>query len=210
VRSKIAFALLLSSVIVASHEEVAVMPRRIKVGLVGLGSVSQRGILPHLACDDAQERVATVACCDVVPGRARETARKFGWMETYENFDDMLQRADIEVVLIATPIPAHYPQTMAAIRAGKHVYVQKTMTTTLEEANTVVAAAEQARLTVVASPGQMLKPLNQKVRDLIRRGGIGKIYWAFSTNASGGHESETIRSGQDILSDIDPSGSRGN
>ncbi len=180
------------------------MPRRIKVALAGLGSVSQRGILPHLACEDAQERVETVACCDVVSGRARETARKFGWKEAYEDYDELLRRADVEAVLIATPIPAHYRQTMAALAAGKHIYVQKAMTTTLAEANDVVAAAERAGVTLVASPGQMLRPINQQLRDLIGRGAIGKVYWAFSTNAGGGHENEAFRAGDDVLSNVDP------
>ena len=69
------------------------MPRKVRVALAGLGSVSQRGILPHLAQPDALERVELVACCDVVPDRARETARVFGWAEHYADYDEMLARA---------------------------------------------------------------------------------------------------------------------
>ena len=54
------------------------MARTIKVALAGLGSVSQRGILPHLAEPDAREHVELVACCDVVEERAKETAPVFG------------------------------------------------------------------------------------------------------------------------------------
>ena len=60
---------------------------RVKAALAGLGSVSQRGILPQLACADAQERVDTIACVHPVPGRAEETARKFGWREAYTDYD---------------------------------------------------------------------------------------------------------------------------
>src|SRR4051812_22384653 len=113
------------------------MARKIKVALAGLGSVSQRGILPHLAQQDALQKMELVACCDVVADRAKETAQVFGWREWYSDYDEMIAKADVEAVLIATPIPYHYDQQMKALNAGKHVYVQKTMTTTLAEANDV-------------------------------------------------------------------------
>jgi predicted dehydrogenase len=181
------------------------MPARVKVGLSGLGSVAQRGILPHLACEDAQERVETVACCDVVPDRARETARRFGWKEAYEDFDTMLDRADLDAVLLATPIPLHHEQTMAAIRAGKHVYVQKTMTTTVAEADEVVAASEERGVKVVASPGQMLAPAFARARRLIEEGALGTAFWSFCDTASSGHEEERFRSSGNVLSNVDPS-----
>jgi predicted dehydrogenase len=180
------------------------MTRRVRVALSGLGSLSQRGILPHLACADAQERIETVACCDVVPGRADETARKFGWQEAYRDFDELLRHADVEAVLLATPIPVHFPQTMAALAAGKHVYVQKAMTTTLAEADAVVESAGRFRRKLVASPGQMLRPTYQYLRRLLRANAIGKLYWAFSDTSGGGHEHERFRSGDDVLSNVDP------
>jgi predicted dehydrogenase len=180
------------------------MPRRIRVALVGLGSVSQRGILPHLAQADALERVELVACCDVVPGRAEATARRFGWARHYEDYDELLEQADVEAVLLATPIPLHFDQTIKALRRGRHVYVQKTMTTTLAEANEVLAEVERTGLVFVASPGQMLNPTNGRLKRLIDDGALGKIYWAFSTNAGGGHEHEAFRAGDDVLHNVDP------
>ena len=68
------------------------MARKVRIALAGLGSVSQRGILPHLAEPDAREHVELVACCDVVEERARETARVFGWQRAYGDYDEMLRR----------------------------------------------------------------------------------------------------------------------
>lgn len=180
------------------------MPRKIKVALAGLGSVSQRGILPHLAQDDARQKMELVACCDVVAARAEESAKVFGWREWYADYDELLAKADVEAVLIATPIPYHYEQSMKALRAGKHVYVQKTMTTTLAEASDVVDLAERQGLKLVASPGQMLRPLHQQIKRLLGEGVIGKVYWAFTTNAGGGHEYESLRTGSGVREAIDP------
>ena len=180
------------------------MPRKVKVALSGLGSVSQRGVLPHLAQSDALERVELVACCDVVAERAQQTAEKFGWSEWYTDYEEMIAKADVEAVLLAGPIPVHYPQAMTALKAGKHVYVQKSMTMTLAEADEVVAEAKARDLVLVASPGQMLNPINQQIRGLIKEGAIGKVYWAFSSTVGGGHENESLRSGSGALAAINP------
>src|SRR5688500_17083923 len=174
------------------------MARKVRVALAGLGSVSQRGIHPHLAEEDAREHVELVACCDVVEERAKETARVFGWQRAYGDYDEMLRKEDVEAVLIATPIPAHYQQSIKALEAGRHVYVQKTMTTTLKEATEVVELAKKKNLKFVASPGQVLNDRNQQMKKLIDDGALGKVYWAFTTNAGGGHENETYRARDDV------------
>src|SRR5688500_4747718 len=117
--------------------------RKVRLALAGLGSVSQRGILPHLAQADALERVELVACCDVVPGRAQETAKRFGWQLPFEDYGDMLARADVDAVLIATPIPAHFEQSMQAQELGRHVYVQKARSTALAEAYLCLARVDK-------------------------------------------------------------------
>jgi predicted dehydrogenase len=180
------------------------MARKVRVALAGLGSVSQRGILPHLAEEDAREHVELVACCDVVEERAKETARVFGWQRAYGDYDEMLRKEDVEAVLIATPIPAHYQQSIKALEAGRHVYVQKTMTTTLKEATEVVELARKKNLKFVASPGQMLNDRNQQMKKLVEDGALGKVYWAFMTTAGAGHENESFRAGNDVRSNVDP------
>ena len=99
------------------------MTRKVQVGLVGLGALSQRAILPHLAQEDARAKVEPVALCDNAPGRAEASAAKWGWREAYTEYDEMLARADVEAVLIVTPIGLHHRQVKAALEAGKHVYV---------------------------------------------------------------------------------------
>ena len=106
------------------------MTAPVKAGLIGCGSLSLIGILPQLAEPDAKERVELVAVCDVNETRARETAGRFGVRDAYSDAQDLIAREDIDLVLVITPIEYHYPLAMDALRAGKHVYVQKTMATT--------------------------------------------------------------------------------
>jgi predicted dehydrogenase len=180
------------------------MADKVKVGLVGLGSLAQRGILPHTFEEDAREKIEPVAVCDNVPGRAEAVAEKWRWHEAYTDYEEMLARADLDAVFIATPIPLHHRQAMAALNAGKHVYVQKSMTTTLAEADEVVRTARTKRLKLCASPGEMLRPPWPQIRDVVREGKLGKVYWALAGMQSGGHENESFRREDDVLSNVDP------
>ena len=177
---------------------------KVKIGLAGCGSVSQRGLLPHLSQDDIKDRVELTAVMDVVPGRAEATAEKFGAKLWFEDYDKMLA-LEIDAVVIASPIPVHYEQAMKAIAAGKHLHLNKTMTTTKAEADEVIEAARKAGIKIVASPGQMLSPANQRIKKMVKEGVIGKAYWAESGMSWIGHEYEPFRAADDVLSNVDPS-----
>ena len=175
----------------------------VRIGLAGCGSVSQRGLLPHLAQEDIRHMCELTAVMDPVPGRAEATARKFGAKLWFEDYDDMLS-SDIDAVVIASPIGVHYEQATKAIRAGKHLHLNKTMTTTVAEADEVIEAAQRAGVVIVASPGRGHRPLARRAREILASGEIGRVYWAETGTAGGGHEYEPFRTGDDILSNVNP------
>lgn len=180
------------------------MSEPVRLGLVGLGSVSQRGILPHLTQSDLAPVAQLTAVCDVDAGRARATAEKFGVPHWYSDYEEMLAKAPIDAVVIATPIGLHFEQAMAAIQAGKHVHLNKTMTTTLEEANRLIAAARAAGRKLVASPGQLFRPTFRLMRRIVQEGRLGKVFFAAVGRSWAGHEFESFREGDDVLSNINP------
>ena len=181
------------------------MSDRIRMGVVGAGSISLRGILPHLTQEDVQDRLHVTAVCDPVPGRAEAAAEKFGVLCAYEHYEDLLASGDVEAVTLASPIGVHYAQGKLAIEHGIHVHFNKTMTTTVDEADELIALAKQHGVKLVASPGEMLRPLNRRIRQLIQDGVLGTLTWAV-TGATFGtyHEMESIRHGDDVLSNINP------
>ncbi|MGQ0636427.1 MAG: Gfo/Idh/MocA family protein [Planctomycetaceae bacterium] len=180
------------------------MAKPLKAGLVGCGSVSQRGILPHLSQPDAREKVRVVAVADAFTERARLTAERFGVPQSFAGVDEMLEGTALDLVLVATPIAAHFSTAMSAIRAGKHVYVQKTMTSSLAEADELLAAAEQACVRIAAAPGYELCPATAAMRRVVAEGRLGRAYMAYSYTMGFGHESEPIRDGSGVLAAIDP------
>jgi predicted dehydrogenase len=176
----------------------------LKATLVGCGSVSQRGVLPHLACADAKARVQLVAVVDAVTERAQQSAEKFGVTHWFSNMDDMLAKTDVDMVLVITPIQYHFENAMSAIAAGKHVYVQKSMTATLDEANKLLAARDKAGIKLLAAPGFDLFPTTLHMREIVQSGLIGKIGFGYTYAWGFGHEFESVRSGDSALTNINP------
>jgi predicted dehydrogenase len=177
---------------------------QLRAALVGCGSVSQRGALPHLTCEDAKAAVHLAAVVDVVPERAAQTASRFGVPAWYADVDEMLASTDVDIVLVITPIQHHFANALAAIEAGKHVYVQKTMTATVEEADRLIAARDRAGVHLVAAPGFDLFPTTHAIRAVVESGEVGKIGFGYTYAWGFGHEHEAVRSGDDALSAINP------
>ena len=182
------------------------MTNVLRMGVIGAGSIAVRGILPHLALSDVHDRVRLAAVCDPVPGRAAAAAARFGIERAFTDYLDLLEHGNVDAVTIASPIGLHYEQGHLALTAGKHVHFNKTMTTTTAQATELIELARERNLRIVASPGQMLFPHNQYIKQLITGGTLGKLCWAACGAALGTyHEDETVRHGNDVLSNIDPS-----
>jgi len=182
------------------------MAKPVKLGIVGAGSIAIRAPLEHISVGDMKDKVVVTAICDPVPGRAQAAATKFGVPKAFESYEEMLMKGDCEAVTLCSPIGLHFDQGMKAVKAGKHVHFNKTMTTTKEEADKLIDAAAKASVKLVASPGQMLRPQCRRMRKHIEDGSIGRVAWAAVGAAFGDyHETESVRQGNDVLSNIDPS-----
>jgi predicted dehydrogenase len=176
----------------------------LRAGLIGCGSLAQRGILPHLSLSDARERIQLVAVADVVEARAQQSAERFGVPAFFTDIDAMLAGVDLDLVLVVTPITYHFANAMAAIAAGKHVYVQKAMTTNVAEADALLAARDRAGVKLAAAPGYALFPTTHRMRQIVAEGVLGRVCVAYTYTMGFGHEREPIRSGAGALAEIDP------
>jgi predicted dehydrogenase len=98
----------------------------------------------------------------------------------------------------------HYEHCKKALRAGKHVHVNKTMTTTVAEADELIELASSSGLGLVASPGEVLRPQVSKARELISEGAIGQLAWAICGCAFGQYHEEEPERGAVAGGMIDP------
>lgn len=181
------------------------MAEKVGIGVVGAGSIGIRGALMHLCLEDVQDKISLAAVCDPAPGRAQAAAEKFGVQSAYESYEELLADPNVHAITLGTPIGMHFEQGMKAIAAGKHIHFNKTMTTTADEAKTLIAEAKKHNVKLVASPGQMTRPDNREIRRFIRSGELGKLAWAAVGAAFGSyHEEEGLRKGDDPLSNVNP------
>jgi predicted dehydrogenase len=176
------------------------------VGVVGAGSIGIRFALEHLSLPDIGDRVRLAAVCDPAPGRAEAAAVKYGVPNGYGTLEELLEDPAVDVITLCSPIGLHYDQARLAIEAGKHIHFNKTMTVTSGEALDLIARAEAAGVKMVASPGQMTRSLNRRIRQMVQGGEIGRLAWAV-TGASFGeyHEKESVRKGEGGIGVINPS-----
>jgi predicted dehydrogenase len=181
------------------------MDNPLRLGIVGVGALTLRAILPHMTQPDIADRVLVTAVCDPVLDRATAAAARFGVPAAVADIDDLLKRDDVDLVTIVSPIGLHAEHALKAIEAGKHVHVNKTMTTTVDEADRLIERAQRQDVRIVASPGEVLRPQLTTTRQLIASGAIGHLSWAVCGTAFGRyHEEETERADAASGTAIDP------
>ncbi|MCU1416611.1 MAG: gfo/Idh/MocA family oxidoreductase [Schumannella sp.] len=111
----------------------------VRVGMVGAGRIAR----VHANAYRAVARGAIVAVTDPIEAASASLSAEYGY-RVVPTFADMLADPEIDAVLLATPNSMHAEQTVAALKAGKHVFCQKPISLTLPEADTVVAAAAKS------------------------------------------------------------------
>ena len=159
------------------------MAQPLGLGIVGVGALALRGLLPHLSQPDTHDKIRLRAICDPVTDRLRATATQYGIPGAYPDVEQLLSDPTIDAVTIASPIGLHYEHCRLALEHGKHVHVNKTLCTTVEEADKLINLAAANGLRLVASPGEILRPQLRRARELIEQGAIGDLAWAICGGA---------------------------
>ncbi|WP_421383966.1 Gfo/Idh/MocA family protein [Bacillus salacetis] len=158
--------------------------KKIKIGVIGCGSIAQHRHLPEYMNN---KYVEIAAVCDIVEERVQKVADQYG-ARGYTQYEELLANADVEAVSICTPNYLHAPITVAALKAGKHVLCEKPMATSSEEAQEMIQAAEGSGKKLMIAHNQRFVPSHQKAKKLIESGEIGKIYSFRSAFGHGGPE----------------------
>jgi predicted dehydrogenase len=147
------------------------MANRYRVGILGLGHwYSAYGLARGLA---EYPNARLVAVADADEARLRTFAGTFG-IDAYASYAELLEKADVDIVVIASPVSEIPECTERAARAGKHIVLGKPMAMTLEQAGRMVRVVEEAG--VVCVPFQVITRLGAMgVKQRIDRGEIGEV-----------------------------------
>jgi predicted dehydrogenase len=125
-----------------------------------------------------------VAICDKDATRLPASKRLHPDVVITTEFMDVLNDGRIDAVAIATPVSTHYELALAALRAGKHVLVEKPLAQTSEQVHRLIEEAERRRLILMVDHTFLYTPAVQKIRDLTIEGALGDIYYYNGIRAS--------------------------
>ncbi|GGZ27309.1 oxidoreductase [Echinicola pacifica] len=147
----------------------------LKVGVIGCGDRG-KGIMHVIS--RMPDRYTLVSACDIMDFRLEQVYQKFPKLKgkSYKHYQDMLDKVDLDAVVIATPLNMHFAPAKASLQAGLHVYLEKTMTYDIPEAQELIQLVKQnPKLTLQVGHQYRYTPLYYKVRDMVQSGYMGKI-----------------------------------
>ncbi|MFU8781351.1 MAG: Gfo/Idh/MocA family protein [Kiritimatiellia bacterium] len=157
---------------------------KMKVGIVGCGNIS--GIYFKNLCT-VFSNVEVAACADLEADRAQAKATEYPGVRVC-TLEEMLADPEIKLIVNLTTPQGHYPVSMQAVAAGKHVYSEKPLTLTRAEGKELLAAAEKAGVLVGNAPDTFLGAGIQTCRRLMDEGLIGTPVAAQAFMLCPGHE----------------------
>jgi len=149
-----------------------VMSEPVRYAVVGLG---RAGWDIHVHQLRGREDAKIVAVVDPVEERRNEASKEFG-CKTYTNLAKMLKQEDVEVVVVATPSKDHGSDTKKALKAGKHVVVEKPMATSLREADSMINTAAETDKKLFIHQNYRFFPEFTHIKEVIDSGILGRVY----------------------------------
>ena len=158
------------------------MTRKVKVGIIGCGTISSR----YVAGCQHFEILDLVACADIDAPRAEAMAAEYGLRAL--SAPDLLNDPEVELVINLTIPAAHAEVTLAAIAGGKHVQSEKPLAITRADGQKIVAAAKEQGVLVGCAPDTFLGGGLQTCRKLIDEGWIGQPVGAMAFMMGSGPE----------------------
>jgi predicted dehydrogenase len=143
----------------------------LKVGIVGLGYWG-----PNLTRNFSSLPGSEVAAlCDIDQERLRVISAKYPGVPTFNSVEEMLAAAEIDAVVVATPLRQHYAIVRAALFAGKHTLVEKPLASSVKECVELTKIAESRGLTLMVGHTFIYSSAIEAINDMILAGEIGEI-----------------------------------
>lgn len=145
----------------------------IGIAVIGYGYWGPNLVRNFALVDGAQ----VVAVVDQRPERRATVEKLYPTVTTYADPADMLANPDVDAVVIATPVSTHFDLSMQALEAGKHVMVEKPMTSTVAEGEKLVAEAASRNLTLMVDHTFIYTSAVRKIHELVSGGQLGELYY---------------------------------
>jgi len=136
----------------------------VSIGIIGAGDVTVLYYLPALK---RSSLIDVNAICDLDQNRGQLVAETFDISKVYTDYKEMLNDRSIDAVINLTPPFIHFKTNRDVIAAGKHLYSEKPIASTLEEANILIKEAAEHNVKFAVAPSVMVDPVNVAVKQLL-------------------------------------------
>ncbi|MBN1249678.1 MAG: Gfo/Idh/MocA family oxidoreductase, partial [Anaerolineae bacterium] len=144
------------------------------IGVVGAAGRGRSFAAPF----DAHPATQIHAVCDIQAEALPEAARQLGAAEMYTNYEEMIDKAGLDAVVIGTPMHLHAEQTIMALERDIHVLCEVTVGVSIEECRAVLEATKRSDAVYMMAENYTYIKSNVLVRELVRRGLFGEVYYA--------------------------------
>ncbi len=152
----------------------------IRVGVIGYGYWGPNLVRNFVETSETQ----VIAVADMRQDRLDLVQSRYPGVEVTKDYRDILKHPKIDAVAISTPVSTHFPLALEALQAGKHVLVEKPMTTTSQEALRLIDEADRRNLVLMVDHTFVYTSAVRKIRELIDKGSLGDIYYYDSTRVN--------------------------
>ncbi len=153
----------------AARREVA--GERARLGVIGTGSRGMYHLQNLLNTPEAE----IVALCDIYPPHLQQAAKLFPEATCYTDYHDLLRDANVQGVLIVTPLSEHAPMSVAALQADKHVFCEKAMAHTIEQCKQMYDTWKATGKVLYIGQQRLFDPKYIRAVELINEGRIGEV-----------------------------------
>jgi len=143
----------------------------IKFGIIGCSKIAQRSVIPAILESEFAE-------IEIIGSRSTNKAKEFSQnfnSKNYGTYEDVISNDEVDIVYISTPIGTHEEWTINAASVGKHVYCEKSSTTSFQSAKKMIDCCKTNNVKIMEGFMFKFHPQHQKVKELINEDKIGKL-----------------------------------
>lgn len=145
--------------------------KKIKIGVIGCGSVSN-SYLPHIT---KSSYIEVVACCDIIPERAKQQAIRYNIPKWYKHIDEMLNGSQFDLMLTLTDMQNHGELNRKALEAGRNIWSEKPIVNTYREGKELMDLATSKGLRIWGAPVVVNSPQFEYMAKQVKKGTLGNL-----------------------------------
>ncbi|UCH32624.1 MAG: Gfo/Idh/MocA family oxidoreductase [Candidatus Bathyarchaeota archaeon] len=152
---------------------------KLRIGVIGVGFWGKN----HVRVFSELPETELTAICDVSLERAKQIGNQYG-VKAYDDSKKLLKRKDIDAVSICTWTTTHAAEAMKALKAGKHILVEKPLASTIREAKRIVDLAVQKNRHLSVGFIERFNPVIRRAKNMLKKGEIGELVSATAKRVS--------------------------